>query len=248
MIITRLSDAESFNKKINKVERRRKENNHELVNRVSDSTDLKGHVVLLGGCDNTNFRIRIAQADVRRDLLPSFWSHAAIIVGKNKDDWRLNEVSLSPVNGFDDVPYSNGVQESMLSDYKDQKVYPNIAIIDFKLKYNHIRNAIDDFYRERSFIDSASLIIEWLGYIWGAGDKGNPLLNGTGLPSSSFVEGVFSLANKDLGPGSSTRVSCPEVIWQSAKWWHEFYKLADNDESIPSGFYCIDQEAACVVE
>lgn len=248
MIITRLSDAESENRNISKVRRKKNENNQELVKRLSGKKDLKGHVLLLGGCSNTDFRIRVAQADVRRDLLPSFWSHASIIVGKDRDDWKLNEISLEPVNGFGNVPWSNGVQEAMLSDYTDRKKYPNISLLDFKLAYGEIKTAIEDFYSERSFIDSSSLIIEWLGYIWGAGDNGNPLLNGTGLPSSSFVEGVFSLANKDLGPGSSTRVSCPEVIWQSAKWWHEFYKLADDDESIPSGFYCIDQEAASVVE
>lgn len=248
MIIMRLSDAESQNKNIGEVRRKKNENNQELVKRHAGSKDLKGHVLLLGGCSNADFRIRVAQSDVRRDLLPSFWSHSAIIAGKNKDDWRLNEISLEPLNGFGNVPYSNGIQEAMLSYYKDHNIYPNIAVIDFKLKYDDIKGAIKKFYSQRSLIDSASLIIEWLGYIWGAGDKGNPLINGTGLPSSSFVEGVFSLANKDLGPGSSSRVSCPEVIWQSAKWWHEFYKLADDDESIPSGFYCIGQEAASVVE
>lgn len=248
MIITRLSDAESVNINIQQVKRRKNENNLDLVNRITGNDDLKGCVVLAGGCNNTDFRIRVAQADVRRDLLPSFWSHTSVIVGKSGKDWKLNEISLEPVRGFGNVPYSNGVQEARLSDYSDRKQYPNIAVIDFRLRYSDIREAIEDFHGERSFIDSASLIIEWLGYIWGAGDTGNPLLQGTGLPSSSFVEGVFSLANKDLGPGSSTRVSCPEVIWQSAKWWHEFYKLADNDESVPSGFYCIDQEAASVVE
>jgi len=39
-----------------------------------------GIVVLLGGADLLHFRLRVAQSHVRADLLPSYWSHAALAI------------------------------------------------------------------------------------------------------------------------------------------------------------------------
>lgn len=41
-----------------------------------------GSVILVGGANLSHFRMRVAQSYARRDLLPSFWSHAAILVKK----------------------------------------------------------------------------------------------------------------------------------------------------------------------
>ena len=61
-------------------------------------------------------------------------------------------------------------------------------------------------------------MLPWLAFLWGVSGSTNPLLSGTGLPSSAFVETVFAMAGFELTPGLSSASSCPEAIWQSAKW------------------------------
>src|SRR5712691_11057601 len=37
------------------------------------------YVALLGGSDTLSFRLRLAQAHLRRDMLPSYWSEAILV-------------------------------------------------------------------------------------------------------------------------------------------------------------------------
>jgi hypothetical protein len=60
--------------------------------------------------------------------------------------------------------------------------------------------------------------------VWGAGARRNPLLDSAGLPGAAFVETAFGMAGIELTPGLSSGSSCPEAIWQSALWWHHYYK------------------------
>jgi hypothetical protein len=59
------------------------------------------------------------------------------------------------------------------------------------------------------------------------------------------------MAGIELTPGLSSSASCPEAIWQAAKYWHNFYKEAaqtahdDNAaQQVPEGKYTIRQKAA----
>jgi hypothetical protein len=78
------------------------------------------------------------------------------------------------------------------------------------------------------------------------------------VPSAVFVETVYGMSGVELTPGLSSSASCPEAIWQSAKWWHNFYEgdggregqadISDADEtSVPKGFYLLRQPAATAV-
>ncbi len=255
MIPTRQSGATKSNPKLQrKPRRKKKETNSEWVSRVLADTNLAGWVLLLGGTSLTDFRIRVAQSHTRQDMLPSFWSHVAIFgskSGRSKSDavdWNLYEVFLDPSGGFGAVPENNGVQEGKLSQYGDPKRFPNIACINFSIDYKTLNEAVSTFRRQRSLVDIGFLIVEWLAFVWGVGEYGNPLLKGVGVPSAAFVESVFAGADLELTPGLSTRSSCPEAIWQSAKWWHEFYKSEAIRTIAPEGVYVTDQEAAAVVE
>jgi hypothetical protein len=163
-------------------------------------------------------------------------------------DWKLYEVQLNPTEGFGNVPNENGVQEGKLSNYDDPVRFPNIACINFFIRHKTINEEVNKFRRLRSLIDIGSLIVQWLAFVWGVGEYGNPLLKGAGVPSAAFVEGVFAGAGVELTPGLSTRSSCPEAIWQSAKWWHEFYKSKAERTKMPKGFYATGQKAAAVLE
>jgi hypothetical protein len=52
-----------------------------------------------------------------------------------------------------------------------------------------------------------------------------------------MLEVVFGAAGFDLTPGLESRSSCPEAIWQAAKWWHEYY-TRENRKGL-RGAYCL---------
>ena len=79
------------------------------------------------------------------------------------------------------------------------------------------------FKKQRADIDCVELTLLWLGYVWGVGRALNPLLDGYGTPSAAFIESLTSANDFDLTPGLESRASCPEAIWQSARWWHEYH-------------------------
>jgi hypothetical protein len=103
--------------------------------------------------------------------------------------------------------------------------------------------------RERSIVDLPRLVLAWLGFLWGAGGEGNPLLGGNGHPSAAFVEAVHALADIELTPGLSSDASCPEAIWMSAMWWRRYYEQTAGEHAArlaPSGVYVTRQRAAAV--
>ena len=87
-------------------------------------------------------------------------------------------------------------------------------------------------------LDAQDLLLRWLAFIWGVGRTGNPLLDGQGIPSAAMLEVIFGAVGFDLTPGLESRSSCPEAIWQAAKWWHEYYER--NNQKAPRDVYCHD--------
>ena len=167
-----------------------------------------------GGANLTDFRLRVAQSHVRNDLLPSFWSHVAIVESAKSVspmEWKLDEVRLDPLEGFGNVAANNGVQQSSFRRYDDPGLFPNIGIVNFHVDAELIKESKDKFRSQRNLIDVPGLMVDWLAYAWGVADRGNPLLKAVGIPSASFVEGVFAIAGLDLTPGLSARSSCPEA-------------------------------------
>ncbi|MCI0530230.1 MAG: hypothetical protein L0Y56_22530 [Nitrospira sp.] len=244
MIPTRQADVKKYNPEFREEKRlNKKETNREWVSRVLANTNLEGWVLLLGGTSLTDFRIRVAQSQVRHDLTPSHWSHAAIFGSKSgAKDWNLYEVWLNPRGGFGDIPRENGVQRGKLSQYNNPESFPNIACINFSIDYKTLDKAVNKFRGQRGLIDIGSLIVQWLAFAWGVGEQGNPLLKGIGIPSAAFVEGVFAGVGIELTPGLSTRSSCPEAIWQSARWWYEFYKSEAISKGTPTGCYVTESK------
>ena len=44
-----------------------------------------------------------------------------------------------------------------------------------------------------------------------------------------MVETVVGAAGYDLTPGLESGASCPEAIWQAARWWHQYYSEQQSD-------------------
>lgn len=212
-------------------------------------------IILFGGSSLASFRMRVAQSSMRRDLFPSYWSHCGILLGEGE----FATVSLAPGSDVSSVAARNGVVMAKLDDFDDPRRYPNVAVIRFALKHDDVRKHIKRIQGDRSIVDLPAMMLRWLGFVWGVTGAVNPLADGIGLPSAAFVETVFAMAGCELTPGLSSRSSCPEAIWQSAKWWQEFYEKRTVPDSVPGedtrfqgmtpeGFFVIRQPAAAITE
>ena len=216
-----------------------------------------GTLLLIGGTDLLHFQLRVAQNHLRHDMTPSSWSHIGIIM-RCEGGLELYEVALDPPGGFADMPASNGIHAVPLTRYDDAERYPNLALLRFPVVERPgetLCDAIDKVQRERGMLDLTAMVLPWLGFAWGAGLPTNPLLGGNGIPSAAFVEAVFAAVGMELTPGLATRASCPEAIWQSARWWHQYYERqtkprtkTPKSTSTPRGWYWIGQRHACLRE
>lgn len=251
MISIRQSTATTANEKLVEVKAEPNETNSAWLKRVK-ATD---GVLLLGGAAVSHFRIRVAQSHARHDMTPSRWSLTGILF----DDTNFLSVPLDLSGDASDIATANGVQVCNISDYDDPERFPNIAVIRFtrdteKILINSKLIAGDREARrpaQRNIIDLPTLMLPWLSYVWVCGRASNPLTDGLGLPSASFVETVYGIAGIELTPGLSSATSCPEAIWQAAKYWHAFYKEAAKTDStrnakqqVPTGQYTVRQKAA----
>jgi hypothetical protein len=214
-------------------------------------------ILLIGGTSAVDFRIRVAQSRLRHDLTPSAWSQCGILLSGGV-------CATVPLDWPDAaaVPSRNGVQIRPLADYDDPRRYPNVAAIRFARAHDDALADIARIEGDRSLLDLPALIVPWLAFAWGAGEGPNPLLAGQGVPSAAFVEAVFAMAGFELTPGLSSVSSCPEAIWQAARWWNEYYEGAVVDPvaeeggggrpaavpMVPSGAYLVRQKHAAMID
>jgi hypothetical protein len=197
-------------------------------------------LMLLGGIDPISFRLRVAQSQVRHDLTPSSWSHVVLVEPASGEPASATawEISLDPAGGFGYPPPTNGVQRADLRRYDDAGRFPNIAALHVPLEVAPVRDAVQRFMRQRSTLDAVDMVTRWLPYVWGAGRATNPLLEGFGLPSAAMMELVVGAAGFELTPGVASSASCPEAIWQAARWWHDYHGREDGTPL--SGAYSVE--------
>lgn len=240
------SSAQTPNKVFRQSKRKPDEDNLDWLRRHITLSEERVQLVLLGGADVLSFRLRVAQSHLRHDLTPSRWSHVLLVDGATLragrgdappalTNARTFEISLDPAQGFGFVPPTNALQHARLRDHADVKKFPNIALLSAPVGWEQVREMLVEvesktgdkkgeyFQHQRAVLDAPELLIMWLAYVWGVGRAPNPLLEGHGVPSAAMVEVVLGSAGFDLTPGLESRASCPEAIWQSAKWWHEYH-------------------------
>lgn len=190
------------------------------------------YLVLLGGKAKADFLVRVAEAHLRRDMSPSHWSHVALLQGSSPGSKALWEISLEPKSGFGYPPGDNCVQEGDLCHYDEKNSYPNVAVMRLPVQRDEMDKMRQRFQRQRNEIDCVELTLLWLGYVWGVGRAGNPLLDGYGTPSAAFIEALATACGYDLTPGLESRASCPEAIWQAARYWYEYHGARSDSSSI----------------
>lgn len=251
MISIRQSDATSANEGLKETPAKAKETNSAWLKRVG----AQDGIILLGGAAVSHFRIRVAQSHARADMKPSLWSLAGILL----DGKKFLSVPLELCGEASEIATRNGVTTCPISDYDKPEQFPNIAVINFTKDIDVIlENARliggdpeNNRPAQRGIVDLPTLMLPWLRYIWIAGNAANPLGEEKGLPSAVFVETVYGMAGIELTPGLASATSCPEAIWQAAKYWHDFYEKAAEStietnaaHAIPKGNFALRQRVA----
>lgn len=231
MISIVCSDAKAPSQSFNEVPRKPAEDNLQWLSRNLDGGD-NAVCVMVGGVDPISFRLRTAQSHARHDMMPSHWSHVMLLdkVAKSVGTTAVHEISLDPPRGFGFPPPTNGVQKGRLSTYRDPEEFPNIAVLEIPVARQEVMDVLYRFQKQRAVLDPIGLTVQWLAYLWGVSNSPNPLLQRAGIPSAAMLEVVTGAAGYDITPGLESRSSCPEAIWQAAKWWYEYYGEQNRTE------------------
>jgi hypothetical protein len=252
MIANNMSPDFKSNSSFKREQAKKNEGNLAWLKRVSKGNDYGSNGLLLfGGNSVADFRIRVAQSYLRHDLTPSYWSLVGILSGEE----TFYSVPLEWRDELSEMPHRNGIQNCSLADYDDPQKFPNVALIQFTAAPENILKFADLLrYQRSNVVDLVALVISWLGYVWGVGKSENPLQNGEGLPSAVFAETVYGICGIELTPGLESTSSCPEAIWQAAKWWRTYYEESNEiitsqaQPIVPKGAFALRQPAAAVHE
>lgn len=184
------------------------------------------HLLLLGAQDQMGFRVRVAQSHLRPDLLPSYWSEAALLRLDDAAPFEVAELLQVPLLQPALAEFAssrNGVASLPMTAFDDARRWPNIALMAIPRPQAAVVAAIARFCHARDEVDALSHVLRWLAFVWGANRTGNPLHEQIGLPSACMLEAAFARLQFDLTPGVEPSKSCPEAIWASARHWHPYY-------------------------
>jgi hypothetical protein len=190
-------------------------------------------LLLVGGRDWRSLAIRSAQAFMRMDQQPSFWSHAAVILERNlgKPEASLGtEASFVPEDPDLHVPERNGVTPFHLKRYCDLDAYPELAVIAFRqpTRKGQVEwspeagvSAALSPNRERVRFPLWDHLGAWGRFLHDPMGAPNPLSQNIPLPSASYCAYVFEAAGLHLTPNATAPQTCPELFWATALFWAE---------------------------
>lgn len=253
MFAMRRSGATAPNAGLVEVAPKRREGNAAWLERAGVGRG----VLLLGGASLVDVRLRWAQSTLRTDLTPSHWSFAGLM----EDGGNVLSVPLEPPDDLSSVPARNGIRRLPLAAFDDPGRYPNVAVLLFAESPEPAIEAVDEVRSRRVLLDLPALIVAWLAWCWGVTDVA-PLRDGKGIPSAAFVQLCHGIAGIELTPGLVSTASCPEAMWQSARWWGDYYREAASMAArvsaapadghgrprVPGGVYAIRQPIAAAID
>jgi len=188
-----------------------------------------GCIGLVGGATAIDLAIRRAERHLDDDDRWSLWSHAFFIQGVRADGhhWVI-ESDL-------DIHRKHvrlGAQENRLNKYHDEKMYCNIAVLDFGLTDAQVATLV------RAGLDMVAehgkySIREIFGALIGLKrqqirGKENPLAREQSQFCSAFVRHLFMQAGVDLVPGVAGKHTTPEEIIRTAAP-HKRYVLSRHE-------------------
>lgn len=120
MILNSVSAETKANEAFRAAKAKKGEGNRAWLERVKKEHDFSGEGLLLfGGNSVADFRVRVAQSHLRRDLTPSYWSAIGVAAG----DGEFYTAPLQWRGGLSEMPRSNGIQTCSLEDYETRKIF-----------------------------------------------------------------------------------------------------------------------------
>ncbi|MGH7518290.1 MAG: hypothetical protein ACREOC_12610 [Gemmatimonadales bacterium] len=223
---------------------------------------------LLGEYGHLGYGLRRAQAAVRLDRQPSYWSHAFLVATPLSSaasvyrqprtaPWLL-ESAFVPSPAMTMVAFRSGASPRPASEYVEARfrpflahAAPNIAILAISLtpaeraavRARAIRPDADP-----TRYDLAALRARWFGYLADPVVQPNPLADGIGVPSAAYVQFAYDAAGVDLSPGALQRNICPEHVWQFARRLYRGAEMIAPDGTRAArrvvGWFCVRDRAA----
>ncbi len=183
-----------------------------------------GSVCLVGGTHFIDRSIKKAQKKLTLDKKDSLFSHAFIISEKRVDEkWWLIESDLE----IHTKQVKLGVQENRIDKYFDEKMFPNVAILDFKIPAEATRAILTEGLNLVAGRGKYSLR-EILGVIFSFSKTDrtteNIFAQDNSFICSSLVQHCYSKANLSFDESVSLKHITPEDIF-STKLPHSIEKI-----------------------
>ena len=149
---------------------------------------------------------------------------AVVVVSWPGSCWAAARLLTVPLDPGDDssVRPTNAIRAPALDAFDDPERYPNVALIAFAAGGDALASSRRGPAPARHH-RPAGARVAWLA-MHGASKTPIRWSAGTVLPSAAFVEAAHAVAEIELTPGLASASSCPEAIWQSARWWGEYYR------------------------
>ena len=184
-----------------------------------------GKVGLVGGSHFIDQGIKKVQKKITFNNKPSLFSHVFLVGEKRIDGkWWIIESDLE----FHTKQIKLGVQENRIEKYYDEKMFPNVALLDFKLDKNKkeviIKEALEIVSQRAEYS-----MREILGVLFSFSNKNerqkeNRFKKQNSFICSTFVQHCYSKIDFNLNPSVSAKNITPEDIFQT-KLTHELHKL-----------------------
>lgn len=187
--------------------------NHEFLERYAKA----GCIGLAGGATVIDLAIRRAERHLDDDAKWSLWSHAFFFQGQRADGHHWVVESDLDIHR---KHIRLGVQENRNAKYHDEKLFRNLAVLDFGLTETQVSLLVREALELVANREKYS-IREIFGALLGLKhehlrEKENPLARERSLFCSAFVRQLYARAGVDLAPGIAAKHTTPEDIYRTA--------------------------------
>lgn len=175
-----------------------------------------GRIGLSGGLTLIDKAICRAERHLDENERWGLWSHAFIFQGARADGHHwLIESDLQVHHKHIQL----GVQENRVSKYYDEKVYTNLAVLDFGLSEEHVADLLNEAL-ELVATRARYSLRELLGTLIALRrqemrGRNNVLARESSMYCSAFVQHLFRKTGMELAPGVDGKNTTPEDISRS---------------------------------
>jgi hypothetical protein len=183
------------------------------------------YVALAGACDPAAVAIRRAQAAVRLDRRPGYFSKVLVFTGRGEEVIHVPLIGADPRR-----PESLGIVRGASDSFGAVAAYPNLAVLSVTLDANAdrrmaaFREAVARPERLARARDLWGLIARWQPYLFEPERVPNPLLEGISHPGTVLARWLLAAAGIEATPGATEEGDAPEHLWALARWWTQAMK------------------------